>query len=122
MKCKLLDASGSSAKEIYQHKLRQISRVGKIGLAVCHSRHLLYKVDKIIIAGQHECVDHYTGFPACLYFFESFGHHEGIATHRVFVQPASRIRASLYETRRRLAVRDHDDLLHFFALGLKEST
>src|SRR6478672_10437376 len=78
---KLSDASSSSAQKIYQHKLRKVSRVGEVGLAVGHRRHLLNEVDQVIIARQHESVDHYTGFATGLYFLEGLSHHQRIAAH-----------------------------------------
>src|SRR5215212_9902443 len=74
IRVQLPDSPGPSAKKIYQHKLRQISRVGEISLAIGHGRHLFYKVDQVIVAGQHECIDHNSSFATSLYFLESFGH------------------------------------------------
>src|ERR1044072_2370178 len=121
---KLLYSSGPASQKIYQYKLRQVCGIGEVSLAIGHGAHLFYEVDQVIIAGQHECVDHYTGFATGLYFLESLGHDERIAAHRVLIKTASRIAArffnscawrSLYETGRRLAVSHHHDLLHLFA-------
>ena len=62
--------------------------VRKIGFTVRHCGHLLYKLNQIIVACQHERIDHNAGFAAGLDLFESFVHHEGIAAHRVLVKPA----------------------------------
>src|ERR1051326_8657764 len=127
---KLPDAASSSPHEIYQHKLRQVSRVGKVRLAVGHRGHLLHEVDEIIITRQHKSVDHYTGFTAGLYFFERFRHDQRIAAHRVLVKAASRDGVFVGTARRerftdeasgRFAVGNHDDLLHLLALCLQRS-
>src|SRR5437868_10071756 len=115
---KLSDSPGSSAKKVYQHKLRQISRIGEVSLAVGHRSHLFYEIDKVIVAGQHERIDHDTGLTTGLHFFESLGHDKWIAAHRVLVE-ATRRRS--HETGGRLAVSDHHDLLHLFALRLKQT-
>src|SRR6185369_1289426 len=123
----LPDASGTAAEEIYQYKLREISRVGEISFAIRHGAHLLHKIDEIIIAGQHERIDHDSGFATGLNFLESFRHHQRIAAHRVLIKTTGRAligffnstaERSLYETGRRLAVSHHHNLLHLFALRL----
>src|SRR5688500_3125851 len=83
----LSDASRPPAQKIYEHKLRQIAGVGKVSLAVGHGSHLLDEVDQIIIARQHESVNHYTGFAAGLYLFEGLRHHQRVAAHRVYIEP-----------------------------------
>ena len=52
-----------------------------IGFTVCHCGHLLYKLNQVIVARQHERVDHYTGFAAGLDLLERVVHYERIATH-----------------------------------------
>ena len=96
---------------------------------------MINKVDKIIVAFKNEFIDHYSGLTTCLDFLESLRHHERIAAHRVLVQATSATgiaflptglfnafsRQSLYETGCWLAVRNHNNLFHLFALGLEKT-
>src|SRR5262245_18969873 len=97
-----------------------------------HGAHLFYKVDQVVVASQHESVDHYIGFATRLYFLKSLGHNERIAAHRVLIKsprwirpgglPNSRTGETLDKTRRRLAVGNHHNLLHLLALRLEQTT
>jgi hypothetical protein len=84
----LSDLSGPASQKIYQYKLRQVCGIGEVSLAIGHGAHLFYEVDEVIVAGEHECIDHYAGFATGLYFLESLGHNEGIAAHRVLIKAA----------------------------------
>ena len=75
----LSDATGTPAQKIYEHKLRKIAGVGEISFAIRHGRHLLDEIHQIIIARQHERVDHYTGFATGLNLFERLGHDQRVA-------------------------------------------
>src|SRR6185503_15460563 len=88
----LLDSSSTAPQKINQHELRKIAGVGEISFAIRHGSHLFYKIHEIIIAGQHERIDHYSGLAARLNFLESLGHHKRIAAHRVFIKATSRAR------------------------------
>ena len=90
VKFNLPDTSGTAAEEIYQYELREIPRVGEISFAIRHGAHLLHKIDKIIVARQHEGIDHDARFATGLYFLESLGHYEWIAAHRVFIETTRR--------------------------------
>src|SRR6185369_2673362 len=128
VKFNLPDTSGTAAEEIYQYELREIPRVGEISFAIRHGAHLLHKIDKIIVARQHEGIDHDARFATGLNFLESFRHDQRIAAHRVFIKAprwvfirflSASAQRRLYETSRGLTVSHHHDLLHLFALGLQ---
>ena len=76
----------STLQEIHQNELGEVVWVCEVRLAIGHRRHLLNEVDKVMIARQHESVNHYVRLPACLDFLKSFGHDERIITHRVLVE------------------------------------
>ena len=65
---KLLHAALPSFQEINQDKLRKIGRVGKVCFAVGHRGHLLNELNQVIVAGQHEGIDHDAGFATGLDF------------------------------------------------------
>src|ERR1043166_3349476 len=83
---KLPNLPRPAPEKINQDKLGQVARVSEISFAIGHGAHLFYKVDQVVVASQHEGVDHYTGLAAGLYFLESLRHDERIAAHRVFIK------------------------------------
>src|SRR4029078_1396152 len=85
---KLSHAAGPSSEKIYQYILREIARICEVGFAVRHRAHLFHELNQVVVAGQHERVDHYTGFSTSLDFFESRLHHKRVAAHRILVQTA----------------------------------
>src|SRR6185436_8868675 len=123
------------------YKLREIARICEVGFAVRHRAHLFHELNEVVVAGQHERVDHYTGFSTSLDFFERRLHNKRVATHRILVKTTSRNRIpaglsllpccsarrdrqgrrsyALNEASGRLAVSEHYDLLHLFALRLQ---
>src|ERR1051325_8694253 len=128
---KLPNLPRPAPKKINQDKLGQVARVSEISLAIGHGAHLFYKIDQVVVAGQHEGVDHDTGLATRLYFLEGLRHNERIAAHRVLIKAPRLIRRAgffnsrtgetLHETRGRLAVGNHHDLLHLLALRLEQS-
>lgn len=84
-----MNSASSPSQEIDQNKLRQIAGIRKVSLAIGHGSHSLNEIDEIVVARQHECINHYTGFAARLNLFEGFLHYKWIAAHRVFVQAPS---------------------------------
>lgn len=89
---------------------------GEVGFAFAHLGDFLDELHEAVIRGEHEGVDHDAGAFAFVYFFESFADDEGIQAKSVFVD------AAVFEgERRRLAVCDHDDLPHVFALAKKNA-
>lgn len=81
----LLNTARPASQKIDQNELRKIARIREVSLAICHGGHLLDELNQVVIACEHECIDHDPGFAAGLDLLESFRHHEWIATHGVLI-------------------------------------
>src|SRR5215213_783568 len=74
----LPDAARPPPQKVHQDELRQVVRVGKVGFAVGHRGHLFDEVYEVIVAREHESVNHDPGLAARLDLFESLGHDERV--------------------------------------------
>src|SRR5437870_25372 len=77
----LLNSTCSSTQEIDQHKLGKVGRVGEVSLAIRHCGHLLNELDEVIVASQHEGIDHDASLATSLNFGKSRIHYPRIAAH-----------------------------------------
>ncbi len=99
---------------VHQQVLAKRVRRGEVGFATAHFSDLLDEVDQVGIARQHEGVDQDSGLAAVGNLLQRLSNHVRIKPERVLVDAAV-----LLGQGRRLAVRDHDDLLHVFALPVQ---
>src|SRR5215213_1648656 len=135
----LLDAALLAAQEVYEHELREVAGRGEVRLARSHRGHLLDELDEAGVRREHEGVHLYAGLAARLNLSERRLHDDGVAAHRVLVEPAPaanlperrglsppaparrRFRGRAFEEAGRgLPVRHHHYLLHLLALRLQE--
>src|SRR6266568_106250 len=105
-----------AAHVIHQQILSQRVRRSEVRLAPAHLCHLLHKLHQPAIRSKHERVDQHTGALALRNFLQRLAHHHGVQSKGVLVNPAIGQRH-----RRRLAIGDHDDLLHVLALSLQDA-
>src|SRR5204863_5052423 len=99
---------------VHQDVLAERIRGRKIRLAFADLGDTADEAYEIVVAGQHESVDHDPAFPARRHFRARFGDDERVEAEGVLVNAAIRL-----SQRRRLAVGDHDDLAHVFALAIE---
>ena len=112
----LVDGFGFALHVVHEEILAEVVGRGEVGFAFAHLGDFLHELNEAVIGGEHEGVDHDAGAFAFVYFFESFADHEGIEAEGVFVN------AAVFQSERgRLAVCDHDDLPHVFALAKKNA-
>src|SRR5579885_265966 len=133
----LTNAALLALEEINQDELRQVAGRGEVGFTLSHRRHLLDELDEVVVRGEHEGVNHDARLAARLNLAQRRLHHDGVAAHRVLVEPAAPVKLAVAprgggarardlllrveEAGGRLAVRHHHDLLHLLALRLKDS-
>src|SRR5437867_3327847 len=82
----LFDAALAATQKIDEHELGEVVGIRKVSFAIRHRGHLFDELDEIIVAREHERINHDAGFAASLDFAERRFHHPGIAAHRVFVE------------------------------------
>src|SRR2546425_6081565 len=99
---------------VHQDVLAERIRGREIRLAFADLGDTADEAYEIVVAGQHEGVDHDPAFPARRHFRARFGDDERVEAEGVLVNAAIRLRQ-----RRRLAVGDHDDLPHVFPLAIE---
>ena len=81
-----LDSAFLSAEEIDQHKLREVRGVGEVCFAIRHRGHLFHELDEVVIAREHERINHDAGFATGLDFTKRCVHDPGIAAHGILVE------------------------------------
>src|ERR1700733_11535476 len=108
----LVDLLSAPPDIVHQDVLTEAHRSGEIGLSLTDLRYLLHEVNKIIIIGQHEGVDHNRASAAQRDFAKGLFENTRVQPHRILVNPAVR-----QGHRRRLAVSDHYYLAHIFSLS-----
>src|ERR1700730_2687727 len=107
-----MNGAGFALHIIHQEILTQIVGRGEVGFALAHLGDFLHELDEAVVRGEHKSVDHNAGALALVYFFQSFADDKGVQAKSVFVD------AAVFEGKGRgLAVGDHDDLPHVFALA-----
>src|SRR6266850_1439643 len=107
-----VDLFGFAGHVVHEEILAEGVGRGEVGFAAAHLGDLLDELDKGIVAGEHEGVDHDAGALALVDFLESLADNEGIEAEGVFVDAAVLQRES-----GRFSVGDHDDLAHIFFLA-----
>jgi len=112
----LVDLFGFTGHVVHQEILAEGVGSGEVGFAAAHFGDFLDEVDKRIVAGEHEGVDHDAGALALVYFFEGLADDEGIESKGIFVDAAV-----LESEGGGLAVSDHDDLAHIFFLAKEDA-
>ena len=111
-----MNGPGLFVHVVHQHIAPERARRGEVGLAVADLGDLADEADEIRIAREHERVDQDTPLAARRDLGEGLGHDEGIEAERVAIDAAVGARQ-----RRRLAVRDHDNLPHVLLLALENA-
>src|SRR6267378_1052967 len=81
-----LDSAFLSAEEIDQNKLREVCGVGEVSFAIRHRGHLFDELNEVVIASEHERINHDAGFATGLDFTKRCVHDPGIAAHGILVE------------------------------------
>src|SRR5262245_15309708 len=108
----LVDGPHFLVEVVHQDELSERVRRREIGLAPAHLADLLDEGDEVAVAGEHEGVDHDALALAVRDLFQGERHDPRVEAEGVAVDAPV-----VLGQRGRLAVRDHDDLLHVLALG-----
>ncbi len=111
-----MDRSRFALHVIHQKILPQVVWCGEIRFAFTHLGDFLNEIHQAIVRRQHEGVDQNAGSLALVHFLQSFSNNKWIESERVLVNASV-----LKRKRRRLAVGDHHDLAHVFALPQQNS-